>query len=99
MIRWALIALLVAGCRDTGRVLVPIIYPAPAVLTVTLPDGMVGEPYSFTLIATGGDGRFVWRLSAGALPDGLSLNPNTGLISGTPTSATAAGSLIRVRSR
>lgn len=50
------------------------------------PDGSVSEPYSRTLVATGGAPPFTWRFS-GALPTGVTLNPNTGVISGTPSAA------------
>jgi hypothetical protein len=40
-----------------------------------------------TLTAVGGTGAYAWAITAGALPDGLALNPTTGVISGTPTSA------------
>ena len=50
----------------------------------TLPAGSVGEPYSATLTAAGGTAPLTWSLS-GKLPAGLSFNPKTGVISGTPT--------------
>ncbi|MCC2232859.1 InlB B-repeat-containing protein, partial [Lachnospiraceae bacterium CLA-AA-H215] len=53
------------------------------ITTATLPDGKVGEAYSQTLIATGTT-PITWSI-IGALPDGLSLNKDTGKISGTPT--------------
>ncbi|HFE45869.1 MAG TPA: hypothetical protein ENJ18_10335, partial [Nannocystis exedens] len=50
-----------------------------------LPDGITGEPYSHTLMMTSDVGTppFVWSITG--LPAGLSLDPNTGEISGTPT--------------
>ncbi|MFN0106645.1 MAG: putative Ig domain-containing protein [Bryobacteraceae bacterium] len=51
----------------------------------TLPDGTVGAPYSQALTATGATGGVVWLVSAGTLPGGLTLNADTGLLSGTPT--------------
>ncbi len=57
---------------------------APSITTDTLPDGKVGEAYSQTLSATGTT-PITWGISGGALPDGLSLNKDTGKISGTPT--------------
>jgi uncharacterized protein (TIGR03437 family) len=55
------------------------------VTTNTLPYGNVGTAYSQTLAATGGTGIYTWSLVSGLfLPPGLSLNPNTGVISGTP---------------
>lgn len=59
------------------------VFLRPAIITETLPDGRVGDAYSATLSATG-RGPFSWSLSAGALPQGLSLNAHTGAITGTP---------------
>jgi hypothetical protein len=52
----------------------------------TLPDGTVSTAYSRTVTATGGTGTVSYSVS-GTLPAGLSLNPSTGEISGTPTTA------------
>ena len=56
---------------------------APTITTDTLPDGKVGEAYSQTLTATG-TAPITWSIDGG-LPAGLSLNEDTGEISGTPT--------------
>lgn len=59
----------------------------PIVITVdTLPDGKVGEAYSFSLTAEGGEGAKTWTTSEGELPQGLTL-AESGAISGTPTEA------------
>ncbi len=85
--------MLAIGCRDRD-VWTPRFYPPVVINTSSIPNGVVGQPYVFTLRATGGDGRnYVWKLINGTtLPDGLTLDPNTGVISGTPTTATPAGS-------
>ena len=57
---------------------------APSITTSSLPDGKVGEAYSQILTATGTT-PIKWSISGGALPDDLSLNKDTGKISGTPT--------------
>lgn len=51
---------------------------------LTLPPGIVGVLYSETIIADGGNPPYVYAVSTGALPDGLSLDSSTGEISGTP---------------
>ena len=57
---------------------------APTITTDTLPNGKVGEAYSYTLTADGTT-PFKWSISGGALPESLNLNEITGVISGTPT--------------
>ena len=57
---------------------------APTITTDTLPDGKVGEAYSQILTATGTT-PITWSFDGGNLPAGLSLNADTGEISGTPT--------------
>src|SRR6185369_15322675 len=54
---------------------------------VTATTGKVGVPYSSSIGVTGGTAPYTFALNSGSLPNGLSLNPTTGLISGTPTSA------------
>ncbi|MDL5383493.1 autotransporter domain-containing protein, partial [Aeromonas hydrophila] len=53
----------------------------------TLSNGTVGTSYSATLTASGGTAPYAYAITAGALPEGLSLNAARGLISGTPSSA------------
>lgn len=53
----------------------------------TLADAIVNSAYSATLSATGGSGSYTFAVSSGSLPSWLSLNTNTGVLSGTPTSA------------
>jgi subtilisin family serine protease len=47
--------------------------------------GQVGTPYSISLTASGGFGPYTFSVSS--LPAGLSLNPSTGAITGTPAAA------------
>ena len=54
------------------------------ITTDTLPDGKVGEAYSQILTATGTT-PITWSINDSNLPANLSLNKDTGEISGTPT--------------
>ncbi|WP_165798896.1 putative Ig domain-containing protein [Shimia abyssi] len=51
-----------------------------------LADGVNGQSYTQQIGASGGDGNYTFRLSSGALPDGLALSAS-GLISGVPTTS------------
>ena len=62
-----------------------VVKPAPlAITTTSLPAATGGAAYSATLAATGGITPYTWSVSSGSLPPGLTLNPSTGVISGTP---------------
>ena len=52
----------------------------PTITTAILPEGMVGQPYTAKLEATGND--ITW--SSSDLPAGLTLDADTGTITGTP---------------
>lgn len=60
-----------------------------AVATTTLPAAGTNTPYSATLTASGGLPPYVWTVTGGALPAGLSLGAS-GVMAGTPTQAIAA---------
>lgn len=52
----------------------------------SLPNGTNGTTYSQTLAGSGGTGTgYVYSLTSGVLPAGLTLDANTGAITGTPT--------------
>ena len=53
----------------------------------SVPSGMLGSPYSQTVAASGGIAPYIYSVTAGALPAGLSFNPRTGVISGTLTAS------------
>ncbi|HYD47852.1 MAG TPA: LamG-like jellyroll fold domain-containing protein [Terriglobales bacterium] len=71
------------------------INPALAVLTATLPEAIVGEPYSQLLSAEGGVGARSWTVDAGVLPPGLTLSA-AGEIAGVATAPGRAEIVVRV---
>jgi Putative Ig domain len=65
------------SAQSTGAVL----------LSYRLMNGKVGVPYSGTISANGGTSPYTFSLIDGKLPDGLTLNPASGNITGSPTIA------------
>jgi hypothetical protein len=57
----------------------------PSVLCDAPPVGFVGVAYSHAFPASGGTPPFTFSISAGALPNGLSIDAATGIVSGIPT--------------
>jgi GH25 family lysozyme M1 (1,4-beta-N-acetylmuramidase) len=57
-----------------------------SITTTLLPSGQVGDPYSDSLAALGGNPPYTWKLvkGSGMLPEGLKLHETRGVISGTP---------------
>ena len=70
--------------------------PAPAISSTSLPGGIVGTSYGATLQSSGGTGALSWSITTGSLPAGLSLNANTGAISGTPTTTGTSNFTVQV---
>ena len=62
------------------------INPVPAIITTSLPAGILGTAYNQTLLKAGGTLPFTWQLT-GSLPPGLSFDTGTGVISGTPSAS------------
>lgn len=65
--------------------------PHPRITTTTLPGVHVLEGYQHTLLATGGSGKHIWQ--ATGLPEGVTLEPTTGVLRrdpAVPISASAA---------
>jgi hypothetical protein len=58
----------------------------PVIITTILQSGKVDEEYLATLEAEG-DIPITWSIESGELPTNLTLNAETGVISGTPTEA------------
>ena len=63
--------------------------PLLSITNTTSVNGIVGTAYTLNAAATGNTSALTYSVSP-TLPLGLSLNTSTGLISGTPTTATAS---------
>jgi hypothetical protein len=66
----------------------PVVVATPPVLTsAARPGGTVGVAYTTTISVNAGTGTapFTFSLQTGTLPNGLTLNSTTGVISGTPS--------------
>ncbi len=75
--------------------------PSSVPLAITCgspPSGIIAVAYShdFSLTTSGGTAPYVWDITSGSLPVGLSLNSSTGVVSGTPAAADGYTFTIRV---
>jgi len=61
-----------------------------------LPLAVLGEEYQAMLEAVGGTKPYTWAIVNGTLPDGLGLDGDTGVISGTPTEAGTCNFTVQV---
>lgn len=68
----------------------------PIQLIDDLPDWTLNNAYSATATRRSGFAPFVWTIESGSLPTGLTLNEETGEISGTPTVADSFQFTLRV---
>src|SRR6185437_16332409 len=83
-------SIVVQSVNITNGITVKIGTASSSPLTLTGPSSYtvawtVNRPYpSATLTASGGDGNYIWSVTG--LPPGVSADPVTGVVSGTPTS-------------
>ena len=70
---------------EFGRRLAPL--KGLAIVDTAAPDGVVGQDYFFALQSWGGEGARYWSIAEGLLPEGTSLDPSTGVVSGIPAEA------------
>jgi hypothetical protein len=59
----------------------------PSISTASLPDAQVGTAYNQSVAGVDGTNPYIWSVSTGTLPAGLTIDAATGAITGTPTSA------------
>ena len=103
---WTILTALLYGCGltscgDTSNVSPSPAGPGPLAIVADspLPSGTVNQPYATTVGGSGGTTPYSWSLASGspALPAGLSLNPATGAIIGTPTALATATPIFQLQ--
>lgn len=72
----------------------PTIVVSPA--ASALPDATTGIAYGLSLSASGGSGPYNYAITVGRLPAGLTLEPLTGVISGTPSTSESTSFTVTV---
>ncbi len=77
-----------SGSQEYTIVINPVGCPLIEVFPEVLANAPAGEPYEQTFSATGGVASYLWFLSAGDLPEGLTLDETAGVVSGTPSGNT-----------
>jgi hypothetical protein len=88
------ITIIDANGKFNTRTLMLTINRAVSITTIALDEALMGEPYNVGLAATGGTAPYSWAVSG--LPAGMSLDTDTGVVSGTPTAAALATLTITV---
>ncbi|MGO9875461.1 MAG: HYR domain-containing protein [Acidimicrobiia bacterium] len=76
-----IVRFLLPGGDPTFSVVVPtgrLVWPS------TFPTGKLGTPYASRMQSRGGKAPFHWKIASGKLAPGLTLNPATGAVTGTP---------------
>ena len=81
----------------TGSTVLTVQSASLAIGTTSLPNGVMNVAYTTTLTASGGTLPYTWSVAGGSLPPGLTLSPNSGAISGTPTAAGTFSFKVQVR--
>ena len=61
--------------------------PQTLMLTGNLPGGVTDQPYNSVLTVSGGNAPYQFAVKSGTLPPGMTLNPASGSVTGTPTAA------------
>lgn len=77
-----------AESHSATKLLTITVAPEPLLIAAIPPmSGMMGSSFNYQLKASGGVPAYLWSVTSGALPAGVTLNSSSGVISGVPTAA------------
>ncbi len=62
----------------------------PSISSAAAVEAVKGQALTFPLAASGGSPPYTWQIVSGALPAGITLNPNSGLLAGIPVDTGSA---------
>lgn len=74
-----------------------VVDPALNIITDSLPDGVLNEPYTANVAAAGGTAPYTWTLINGSLPAGVNFDATLGRLVGTATTNGQFQALILVQ--
>ena len=89
-------ALDVDGCPGTITYTVRVVCQNLAIAPVTIANPVVGQSFNQALVGSNGTSPYLWAITSGSLPPGLTMS-STGLITGTATTATTSSLTVEVR--
>lgn len=84
------------GATAERKLQLSVLTPAPAIVTSSLPNAIKDVFYAQTVSITDGVPPFTFSVSAGNLPNGLTIDAGTGSISGTPTATGTSNFTVKV---
>jgi hypothetical protein len=74
-----------AGATTQRKLQIAVLTPPPLIVTSSFSNATKDVFYSANVEIVDGIPPFSWSVSMGSLPNGLTINAGTGVISGTPT--------------
>jgi hypothetical protein len=87
-----------ADSHAATKLLTITVAPEPlAINPIPALGGFMGSSFSYQLTAKGGRPAYLWSVTSGALPAGVTLNSTSGVISGIPTAAGVFALTVAVR--
>lgn len=85
-----------SGANGARSFTVAVVAATLTLESASLDNGVVGSPYSQSIVVSGGVAPYAFSIANGQLPAGVALNPATGGLSGTPTRPGAYAFSVRI---